>query len=100
MDVDALIEESEQQLKQLADQRIPLPAKNLSEKDHDLLKKVNLLAQAVEVPEPPYLAVDVNERWITEEVLRKELPTEKRILVDEVYKILYFNNQNPETYNI
>ena len=28
------------------------------------------------------------------------MPTEKRILVDEMYKILYMNNQDPETYTI
>jgi hypothetical protein len=30
-----------------------------------------------------------------EETLRKELPTEKRILIDEVYKLLLFNNEDP-----
>lgn len=35
-----------------------------------------------------------------EETLRKELPTEKRILIDEVYKLLLFNNEDPQTYNI
>ena len=32
--------------------------------------------------------------------MRASLPTEKRILVDELYKILYFNNMDPETYTI
>ena len=31
----------------------------MSEKDQDLLKKVNLIAQAVEVPVPPIIAPDV-----------------------------------------
>ena len=35
-----------------------------------------------------------------ENTLRKELPSEKRILVDEVYKILLFNNQDPQTFTI
>ena len=35
-----------------------------------------------------------------EETLRKELPTEKRILIDEVYKLLLFNNEDPQTCNI
>lgn len=46
------------------------------------------------------LGVNINERWGIEEVMRKGLPTEKRILTDEVYKILYFNNENPRKYNI
>lgn len=62
-----------------------------------MLKKVNLIASAVETPKPPVFGVDVNEQWVVEEVLRKDLPTEKRILVDEVYKILYFNNADPDT---
>lgn len=28
------------------------------------------------------------------------MPLEKRILVDEMYKILVYNNMDPETYNI
>lgn len=34
---------------------------------------------------------------MTEEIYRRELPSDKRILIDEIYKILYFNNQDPET---
>jgi hypothetical protein len=32
---------------------------------------------------------------VVEETLRRELPTEKRILIDEVYKLLLFNNEDP-----
>lgn len=35
-----------------------------------------------------------------ENTLRKELPSEKRILVDEVYKILLFNNMDPQTFTV
>ena len=28
------------------------------------------------------------------------MPTEKRILVDEIFKILYFNNADPELYTV
>jgi hypothetical protein len=37
-----------------------LPAKSLSEKDNDLLKKVNLIASAVEVEPHPLIGVDVS----------------------------------------
>jgi len=57
-----------------------------------LLKKVNLIAQAVEVDKTPYLGRDIDEDWVVEDSLRRELPQEHRILVDEIYKILYFNN--------
>jgi len=49
------------ELKELSNKRIPLERKNLSEKDQDLLKKVNILAGAVEVPKPPVIGVDVRE---------------------------------------
>ena len=35
-----------------------------------------------------------------EDSLRASLPTDKRILVDEIYKVLYFNNADPETYTV
>jgi hypothetical protein len=77
-----------------------LPKRNLSLKDEDLLKKVTMIASAVKVDEPPLVAPDMNELYVTEEILRRELPSEKRILVDELYKILYFNNQDPETVSL
>lgn len=49
IDVDRMMEESALELKDYANKRIPLPKKDLSTKDNDLLKKVSLLAQAVEV---------------------------------------------------
>ena len=60
MDVDALVEESNQELKDYANKRIPLPKKDLDEKDNDLLSKVHLMAQAVQVEEAPKYAIDVS----------------------------------------
>jgi hypothetical protein len=60
MDVDALIEESAQELKDYANKRIPLPKRDLSEKDNDLIQKMSKLAAAVEVQPPPLLGVDVS----------------------------------------
>ena len=91
------LNEANRELEDYANQRIPLPKRNLSVKDEDLLKKVTMIASAVKVDEPPLVAPDMNELYVTEEILRRELPSEKRILVDELYKILYFNNQDPET---
>lgn len=100
MDVDKLIEESQSELADYANRRIPLPSKDLNKKDLDLLSKVNLVAQAVKVDEPPLLGVDINEQWTIEDTLRKELPSEKRLMVDDIYKVLYFNNADPELYNV
>jgi len=63
MDVDAMIEQckffkvlfsliANEELRDYANKRLPLPKKNLSEKDESLLKKVSLLANAVQ-PEKP-----------------------------------------------
>ena len=90
MDVDAMIEADNDALKEFANNRIALPARDLSKKDNDLISKMNLLAKAVEVEEPPVFGIDINEEYIVEEMLRANLPTEKRILVDEMYKILMF----------
>lgn len=61
---------------------------------------MNLIAKAVEVEEIPIFGVDINEEYIIEESLRAGLPTEKRMLVDEIFKILWFNNKDPETFTI
>ena len=43
-DIDAHIEESAQELKDYANKRIPLPPKDLNEKDSNLLSKVSMMA--------------------------------------------------------
>jgi len=60
MDVDSMVDSSNEELKEYANQRIPLPKKNLDDKDMDLLSKVNLIAQAVKVDEVPIFSVDVS----------------------------------------
>ena len=61
---------------------------------------MNLLAKAVVVDEPPLFGVDILEEYAVEETLRANLPKDKRILVDEIFKILWFNNRDPETFTI
>lgn len=61
MDVDALMDQSNQELKDYANKRIPLPKRNLDEKDTDLLSKVSMIAQAVKVDEIPIYSVDVSD---------------------------------------
>jgi len=100
IDVDLMIEEENKMLKDMANQRIALPKRDLSKKDNDLISKVSLLAKAVEVDELPIFGIDINEEYTIEESLRAGLPSEKRILVDEMFKILAFNNRDPETYTI
>jgi len=85
----------------MANQRIPIPHKNLSEKDTDLISKMATVAKAVHVDEPPMFGIDLNEEYDEiEDYMRRGDPVKKRILVDEVYKILFYNNIDPETYTI
>lgn len=101
MDVDRMIQDSNAELADYANKRIPLPKRDLSEKDLDLLSKVTQVAKAVKVEEPPLIGVDIDEKWrLAEESLQYNLPGEKRILRDEIYKVLYFNNADPELYNV
>ena len=95
VDVDKIVQAENDQLKEMANNRIPLPAKDLTSKDNDLISKMGLIAQAVEVDEPPLFGTDINEEYVIEDTLRAGLPSEKRILVDEMYKILAFNNSDP-----
>ena len=100
MDVDQMIDDSNRELAEYANKRIPLPAKDLNKKDLDLLQKVNLMAKAVKVDDPPTIGVLINEQWIIEENLQANLPADKRLLVDEIYKVLTFNNADPNLYNV
>lgn len=100
MDVEQIIANENEELRQFANERIPLPGKKLSDKDGDLISKMSVIAKAVEVDEVPIFGIDINEEYEIDNLLRENLPTEKRILVDEIYKILMFNNIDPETYTI
>ena len=44
-----MIDADNQKLKDYANKRIPLPERDLTKKDDDLITKMNLLAKAVEV---------------------------------------------------
>jgi len=61
-----------------------------------------LIAQAVETEKPPTIGIDINEKWqqVSESLQGGLLPTEKRINVDDIYKVLYFNNADPQLYNV
>jgi len=100
VDVDKMIEADNLYIKNIANQRLPLPAKDIAKKDDDLITKMNVLAKVVEVDEVPIFGIDINEDYIIEEQLRAELPSEKRVLVDEIFKVLWYNNKDPETYTI
>jgi hypothetical protein len=47
LDIDQMMSESAQELKDYANKRIPLPKRDLTEKDTDLLSKMSMLATAI-----------------------------------------------------
>jgi hypothetical protein len=61
---------------------------------------MNVLAQAIEPDEPPLFGLDINEEYQIEDEFRRDLPASKRMLVDEIYKVLYFNNRDPATFTV
>jgi len=54
--------ESAQELKDYANKRIPLPERDLSDKDNDLLKKMSLIATAIKLDQPPIIGHDVSKK--------------------------------------
>lgn len=66
-DVDGYIEEENKLLKEMANKRQAFPVKKDKEihnKDNDLISKVNLLAKAVVVEEPPLFGIDITAEYI------------------------------------
>ena len=61
---------------------------------------MSLIAKAVQPDEKPIYHPDLSSDTIIEDQLRRELPSDKRILVDEIYKILYFNNADPNRFTV
>lgn len=57
-----MMSESAQELKDYANKRIPLPERDLSEKDNDLLKKMSLIATAIKLDQPPIIGHDVSKK--------------------------------------
>jgi hypothetical protein len=99
--IDDFIETDRLEFKRLANERMPIEKKDINDKDDNLIKKMNIVAQAVVIEDPPLSVPDPDD--ILEEM--KEgmyglLSQDHRILRDEIYKVLFLNNQNPEVYNV
>ena len=70
-------------------------------KDTEVIRQVQLISQAVKV-EPfvtdQKIGHEIPLDYIEENLLG-QLPTDGRILIEEYYKVLYLNNEDPEKYN-
>lgn len=100
--IDDLIDQERHEFKKLADERIPPSQFGVNDKDATLLQKVNVIAQAVVVEQPPSLTHDNDDfnQQIIDQHMYEEISQDHRILRDEIYRVLLLNNQNPELYNV
>jgi Mg2+ and Co2+ transporter CorA len=99
--IDDFLEDEREAFKKIANERKPSKKHDINEKDHSLIQKLNIVAQAVKVEDPPMLPHDQNELY--KQILENSnefKSQDHRILIDEIYKVLYLNNENPTIYNV
>lgn len=59
----------------------------------DLITKMNILAQAVVVPQPPEITANTEHVFYNEDAKYLDETSEpKRILINDIYKVLVLNN--------
>ncbi len=80
---------------------LPIKGRDMNVKDPELLRQINIVSRAVKVEEPFPLKVAQYELPLDylEEGMLGNTPTDGRILIEEYYKVLYLNNDDPEKYN-
>lgn len=85
----------------MIDKGMPISAKSLTEKDTDLIEKINIILPAVKIDNQIELGIrDPNLPLdYLEEHVMGQLPTDHRILIEEYYKVLYLNNKDKDKYN-
>ena len=94
-EIDNMIEEDNRMMREMANTVEAFETKDPDSKDTDLLAKVNLIAQAVQVDKPP-ISAEGEEIYFKEPTARRSLPEFKRIMTDDIYRVLLLNNENPE----
>jgi hypothetical protein len=89
-------------LKNIVDTGGVWKSKSLTDKDSELIACVNKISPAVKTVGFTDLKVVKTELPLDylEEGLLGHLPFDGRILIEEYYKALYLNDEDPETYNI
>lgn len=73
----------------------------MNTKDPELIRQINIVSQAVKVERPKQTKEVKYELPLDyiEEGLLGDTPTDGRLLIEEYYKVLYLNNEDPEKYN-
>ncbi|EAS02419.1 hypothetical protein TTHERM_00727790 (macronuclear) [Tetrahymena thermophila SB210] len=97
-DIKSLIEQSNEEYKKIVGGDEPVRARDPKEKNVNLIQKLNILSEVMnQLPER-------EERKLIPQfvgqVTYSDHPEEKRILLTEMTKILFLNNQNPKKYNV
>ena len=60
-DIDELIEQNKKEFIEIANKGRPFEQRDTTKKDEDLVRKMNILANAVEVPHPPVAVPDLQQ---------------------------------------
>ncbi len=91
-----------EEYKRIVDSGGVIRSRSLTDKDPELIRNVNRISQAVKVNKFTDMQIAKIEYPLDylEENLMGQLPFEGRILIEEYYKALYLNDENPEIYNI
>ena len=84
-----------------ANERKPFHGVSREEKDTSLIKKMNILVQAIKIDGPVLPPPNTDDFYNSlRQQENKELEQDHRILIDEIYKVLYLNNKDPYFYNV
>jgi hypothetical protein len=91
-----------EEFKRVVDSGGVIRRRSLTDKDPELIRNVSRISDAVKVNKFTDLLITKIEYPLDylEENLMGQLPFEGRILIEEYYKALSLNDENPETYNI
>lgn len=102
VDIDEEIRISNEKYLKTINSGLPIRAKNLNAKDPEMLRQINIISQAVQKLNPWGELIQGSKEIpldCIEEQMMGQLPTEGRILVEEYFRVLYLNNEDPEKYN-
>lgn len=78
-----------------------IKSREMNTKNQELIRQVNIVSQAIKI-DPPFKTEKVKFELpldYIEEGMLGQTPTDGRILIEEYYKVLYLNNEDPEKYN-
>jgi hypothetical protein len=101
-DIDEEIKLSNEKYKKLVNSGMPVKGRDMNAKDPEVIRMVNIVSQAVK-KDDPLQGLEQGKREMPvdylEEFIMGQIPTDGRILVEEYFRLLHVNNEDPEKYN-